>query len=87
MQVLGELQRIPDTSPVTNKVVKILVVEDDPNDVELTLHALKANNLCNNIQVVRDGAEALDFLFDQGVYSGRKGEKGPKVDGRRFSGR
>jgi CheY-like chemotaxis protein len=40
----------------------ILLVEDDPADVELTLRALKANNLANHIHVARDGAEALDFL-------------------------
>jgi CheY-like chemotaxis protein len=96
VQVLGELQRIPDTSPVTNKVVKILVVEDDPNDVELTFDVPKASNLLNTIHVVWDGARALVFPFDQGAHSVRKGGKGPKVvlldlkqpkmDGRRFSG-
>ncbi len=42
--------------------VEILLVEDNANDVELTLHALRKNNLANNIHVVRDGEEALDFL-------------------------
>lgn len=64
---------------MTSKMVEILLVEDDPNDVELTLHALKTNNLSNNVHVARDGAEALDFLFDQGAYSGRIAEKRPKV--------
>ena len=45
------------------KIVELLLVEDNPADVELTLHALKKNNLVNNIQVARDGVEALDFLF------------------------
>jgi CheY-like chemotaxis protein len=43
--------------------IEILLVEDNPNDVELTLHALKKNNLANNVSVVRDGQEALDFFF------------------------
>lgn len=59
--------------------VEILLVEDNPNDVELTLHALKKNNLANRIHVVRDGAEALDFVFGSGVYAGRRLEDRPKV--------
>jgi two-component system, response regulator len=43
--------------------VKILLVEDDPNDVRLTLHALKKENVKNRIELVRDGEEALDFVF------------------------
>jgi two-component system, response regulator len=42
---------------------EILLVEDNPKDLELTLHALKKNNLANQVQVARDGAEALDFFF------------------------
>lgn len=60
-------------------VVEILLVEDNPDDVELTIHVFKKNNLANNIEVVRDGAEALDFLFGRGAYAGRKLENGPKV--------
>lgn len=59
--------------------VEILLVEDNPNDVELTLHALRVNNLANRIQVVRDGAEALEFLFCTGAYANRTIEDGPKV--------
>jgi two-component system response regulator len=43
--------------------VEILLVEDNPNDVELTLHALRRHNLANQIHVVRDGVEALEFIF------------------------
>jgi two-component system, response regulator len=43
--------------------VDLLLVEDDPNDLELTLHVLRKHHLANAIHVVRDGAEALDFLF------------------------
>lgn len=49
----------------------ILLVEDNLDDVELTLLALKKNNIKNEIKVVNDGAEALDFLFGTGKYSGR----------------
>jgi two-component system response regulator len=59
--------------------VEILLVEDNPNDVELTLHALKKNNLCNAIQVVRDGEEALDFIFCRNQYAGRSLQSPPKV--------
>jgi two-component system response regulator len=59
--------------------IEILLVEDNPNDVELTLHALKNNKLTNNIQVVRDGAEALEFLFGTGAYASRSINRPPKV--------
>jgi two-component system response regulator len=59
--------------------VEILLVEDNPNDVELTLYALKRNNLTNHIEVVRDGAEALDFIFCTGVYAHRSTRENPKV--------
>lgn len=62
-----------------NEKVEILLVEDNPNDVELTLHALKKSHLTNNIHVVRDGEEALNFFF--GNDDGEPGKKipGPKV--------
>ena len=49
----------------------ILLVEDNPDDEALTLRALKKNNILNSVTVVRDGAEALDYLFCQGAYAGR----------------
>jgi CheY-like chemotaxis protein len=49
--------------------IEILLVEDNPNDVELTLHAFEKHNLANRIHVARDGAEALDFLFTVGPDS------------------
>ncbi|MGH7831576.1 MAG: response regulator [Candidatus Binatia bacterium] len=66
--------------------IEILLVEDNPNDVELALHALKKNNLTNRIEVARDGAEALDFIFGKGADSNRPKVilldlKLPKVDG------
>ena len=51
--------------------VEILLVEDDPNDVELTLHALKKFNIVNSLHVLRDGAEALGFILSAGANEGR----------------
>ncbi len=59
--------------------VEILLVEDNVADEELTLHALKTNHLTNNIRIVRDGAEALDFLFHTGAYAHRAGSSRPRV--------
>ncbi len=59
--------------------VEILLVEDNPNDVELTMRAFKKNNLTNRIHVVRDGAEALEYIFCNGAYATRKVEHAPKV--------
>src|SRR3990170_2742595 len=59
--------------------VEILLVEDNPNDVELTLHTLKKHNLANRVYVVRDGAEALEFLFCTAAYAHRDIASGPKV--------
>jgi two-component system, response regulator len=61
------------------KAVEILIVEDTPQDLELALRALKKANLTNDIQVARDGAEALEFIFGEGAHAGRKVENGPKV--------
>ena len=60
-------------------IVEILLVEDNPNDVKLALHALKRHNLTNHIHVVRDGAEALEFLFCTGAYAHRSLTQSPKV--------
>ncbi|MEA2646568.1 MAG: hypothetical protein QOE92_1651 [Chloroflexota bacterium] len=59
--------------------VEILLVEDNPNDEELTLHAFKKYNLSNRIFVVRDGEQALDFIFCRGRFSTRQIEDEPKV--------
>lgn len=69
----------------------ILLVEDNPNDARLTVHALEKSNLVNRIVVARDGDEALDYLFGSGKYEGRDTAampvivlldlKLPKVDG------
>lgn len=59
--------------------VEILLVEDNPDDVELTLHALRKHNITNRVHVARDGAEALDFLFCEGPHAGRNCLDRPKV--------
>ena len=62
----------------TNEV-QILLVEDNPHDVELTLRALKKYNLANKVHVVEDGAEALEFIFGTGTYADRDVNHKPKV--------
>jgi len=59
--------------------VEILLVEDNPDDLEMTVFALKKANLANPIQILRDGEEALDFIFCRGPYSARKFSHQPKV--------
>ena len=69
---------------------RILMVEDDPKDVELTMMALEGHNLANEVVVTRDGEEALDYLYRRGKYSTRSSDhpavilldlKLPKIDG------
>lgn len=73
-----------------NELARILIVEDDPKDVELTLTALEEHNLANEVVVTRDGEEALDYLLCRGNFKMRTGEnpavvlldlKLPKVNG------
>ena len=59
--------------------VEILLVEDNSSDVELALHALQKHDLANKVQVVRDGAEALDFVFCAGAYADRNLDTPPKL--------
>jgi two-component system, response regulator len=59
--------------------VEILLVEDSAEDAQLTLRALRKHNLANRVFHVRDGAEALDFIFAKGVYAGRDVANVPKV--------
>ena len=60
-----------------NKI--ILLVEDNPDDVELTLRAFKQNNISNKVIVAKDGVEALDYLFGKGMYAGRDTKNMPVV--------
>ena len=73
-----------------NELARILIVEDDPKDVDLTLTALEEYNLANEVVVTRDGEEALDYLYCRGNFKMRSSEnpavllldlKLPKVDG------
>ena len=59
--------------------VEVLLVEDNPNDAELTMRALKKRNLANKLFHAKDGAEALDFVFAHGPFAHRRIESGPKV--------
>lgn len=59
--------------------IEILLVEDNPADAELTLHALRKSKLANQIQWVHDGEEALDFLFCRGTFSGRRFDAAPRL--------
>lgn len=62
-----------------NDPVEVLLVEDNPTDAELCIRALKKHNLANKLVWVKDGAEALDFLFGTGAYAGRSALNPPKV--------
>jgi CheY-like chemotaxis protein len=74
-----------------DREIEILLVEDNPDDLELTLHALRSNKVVNKIEVARDGEEALDFIFCRGRFAARPREvqpslvlldlKLPKIDG------
>ena len=59
--------------------VEILLIEDNPNDAELAIRALKAHNLANKLIWVKDGVEALDFIFAKGKYTDRPIENTPKL--------
>ena len=61
------------------EAVDILLVEDNPQDAELTTRALKKHNLANRLFTVEDGAEALDFIFCRGKYATRDNGHSPKV--------
>jgi two-component system, response regulator len=59
--------------------VQILLVEDNASDAEMTIDALKLNGLANMLLHVKNGAEALDYIFAEGIYTGRHVQDGPKV--------
>ena len=59
--------------------IEILLVEDNPDDLEMSLHALRKAKIANRIQVARDGQEALDFIFCEGQFADRKMVSAPKV--------
>lgn len=61
------------------EAIEILLVEDNPADAELTIHALQKSKLVNHIRHLQDGAEALDFLFCRGDYSARTFDAPPRL--------
>jgi two-component system response regulator len=62
-----------------NYEIELLLVEDNDNDAEMTIRALKKNNLANKIVRLKDGADALEFIFAEGMYADRMVENSPKV--------
>jgi two-component system response regulator len=64
---------------MNENTVEILLVEDNPHDAEMTIRALKKVNLANKLIHVKDGEEALNFIFSRGDYAGRQIEDKPKV--------
>lgn len=61
------------------EVVEILLVEDNPTDVKLAIRAFEKSNLANRVHVIRDGMEALEYVFCTDRYADRKGQKQPKI--------
>jgi two-component system response regulator len=61
------------------QAIEILLIEDNPDDVELTLHAFRKNRISNRMHVVRDGEEGLDFVFGRGKYAARTTDLPPRV--------
>ncbi len=61
------------------RAVDILLVEDNSNDEELTLYALRKSKLASNVDIVRDGAEALDYLFCTGIYAQHRSDDSPRL--------
>lgn len=59
--------------------VEVLIVEDNPHDLEMAIRALRAHNLANKVMTLSDGASALDFIFGRGEFEGRDPNHTPKV--------
>ena len=76
---IGRCSRVGGRELVLGDEAVILLVEDDPDDVVLTLRTLKKNHVRNEVVVTRDGAEALDYLFATGEYEGRDLSVMPQV--------
>lgn len=64
---------------MSDEVYEVLLIEDNPTDAELTIRALKARNLANRLKWLKDGAEALDFIFATGAYADRDVMNHPKL--------
>jgi len=70
---------MPRTGSPTRHAVEVLLVEDNPTDVEFALRALRGRGLRNHFVVARDGAEALDYLFARGAHAGRDASELPTL--------
>lgn len=64
---------------LNDKAVEVILIEDNPHDAELALRALKKHGLANKVQLLQDGAEALDFVFGAGAFAGREINHRPKL--------
>jgi two-component system response regulator len=64
---------------VDSDLIDILLVEDNPQDAEMTIRALRKHNIANPLHVAEDGADALDFIFGRGAFVGRNVSRPPKV--------
>lgn len=62
-----------------SQTAEIVLIEDDPGDAELMLRAFRRHHLADRVRVLRDGAEALEYLFHEGVYAGQTGAENPRV--------
>lgn len=62
-----------------NKEVEILLIEDNPSDAEMTIRALRKSNIANHLVHLKDGEEALEFIFGTGIFDGRNTKNLPKV--------
>jgi len=67
------------TNANANTEIEILLIEDNPSDAEMTIRALKKSNVINNLVHLKDGAEALDFIFGTGQFEGRNMRNKPKA--------
>jgi two-component system, response regulator len=76
---MSEGLTITSAIDIGRRTVDILVVEDNPDEASLMLYALQENNLADSVHVVRDGEEALEFLFCRGRYEQRNGLPRPKL--------
>ncbi|MFY9314527.1 MAG: response regulator [Burkholderiales bacterium] len=64
---------------IEDQCVEILLVEDNPRDAEMTLRSLKRSHFANRVHWVKDGAEALDFMFREGAYANRAADRAPRL--------
>jgi CheY-like chemotaxis protein len=64
---------------MTEQPIDILLVEDNPNDIELAAYAFAKNGLTDRVRIVRDGVEAVEFLFCEGKFAGRNPASGPQI--------